>query len=206
MSDTAHQHLLHATRDIKLLNQVIVHNGVLSIERQAPEQFFPYLARSITGQQLSNSAAMTIWGRVELASEGDLLTFCQLDNRDQLRQCGLSNAKIRTLSGLRDAILNEYFEADFYQSSDRERITKQLTELWGIGEWTADMAAMFFFGLPNIWSEKDIALVRGLEKFARSESISPTMILKLCEPYHTYLALHIWECWDTNLLTSLVRD
>jgi len=204
MSEQVHLQLLQATKGLVSLRQAIENNGVMSLSAQQPVQFFIYLARSVAAQQLSNAAASTIWSRVIKAagSEAGLYDFCVESHYQQLRGCGLSNSKVKTILGLRSALESGELGDSLFQSQDRKFITQELTKLWGIGPWTADMAAIFFFALPNIWAPGDAALVRGLEFFASKEGVEPTMILKLTEPYHSYLALHIWHCWDTDILTG----
>jgi DNA-3-methyladenine glycosylase II len=84
-------------------------------------------------------------------------------------------------------------------------IVKTLTQLWGIGPWTAEMTAIFFFGLPDVWSKGDVALARGLALIAEKEGVSEQEILSTVTPYRSYFALHVWQSLDTDLFTSMAN-
>ena len=62
------------------------------------------------------------------------------------------------------------------------------------------MTAILFFGLPDIWSDLDAALNRGIRKLSVLDQSSINQIIELMTPYKSYLSLHIWKAIDTGLL------
>ncbi|ELI1841179.1 DNA-3-methyladenine glycosylase 2 family protein [Vibrio fluvialis] len=205
MSHQIHQTLLNATQPYTLLNQAIATNGVQSLNLQPEALFFPYLARSVAGQQLSNQAAKTIWQRVEALLSDDVTLFDLFTepNSTLLRRCGLSNAKVRTICGVRSALADKQIETHQLAIMTDEELIRSLTQLWGIGPWTAEMTAIFFFGRPNVWSQGDASLKRGLALFAEKENATPTELLAVAAPYHSYFALHVWQSLDTDFFTQM---
>ncbi|EPR4993889.1 DNA-3-methyladenine glycosylase family protein [Vibrio navarrensis] len=199
-----HQQLLSRCAEFSHLSRVLTLNGPQSLERQEADKFLPYLSRAVAGQQLSVNAAKTIWGRVETLCQqhGSLHAVLVDEQYEALRTCGLSNAKVKTLLGINRALNDGTISAQIYHSDDADFITKQLVQLWGVGQWTAEMALMFFFALPDVWSAGDVALARGLNLLAEKEGVAAEKILQAATPYRTYLALHIWQMLDANLMVE----
>ncbi|UUM30318.1 DNA-3-methyladenine glycosylase family protein [Vibrio japonicus] len=196
-----HADLLSKLVAYPVLHAMVSNNGPQHIEKQPPEQFLTYLSRAVAGQQLSVTAAKTIWQRVEAQSEQVGLDGLLVDEHyDTLRSCGLSNAKVKTLLGINHALKEGIICPSVHQSDDAQFITEQLVQLWGVGQWTAEMALMFFFAHPDVWSDGDLALKRGLERMAEQQGVSSEEILQSVTPYRTYFALHVWEVMDAELM------
>ncbi|WP_428774074.1 DNA-3-methyladenine glycosylase family protein [Vibrio sp.] len=204
MSVEVHQQLLEQCQAFPTLCRMLRQNGVMSLAGQPPGQLLAYLSRAVAGQQLSTTAARTIWSRVEQASQpfGGLEAFLLEPNYQLLRQCGLSNAKVKTLLGVNQALQTGLISSDIFTSDDIDFIRQQLVQLWGIGQWTAEMALIFFFAKPDVWSAGDAALSRGLALLAETESASGEQILAAATPYRSYLALHVWAMLDAELLSQ----
>lgn len=205
MSTEIHQKLCQQLASFPILVSALKRNRVLSLNPGPRDQLFTYLARSVAGQQLSNIAARTIWQRVEsLQPEGSCLSDLFVEqHQEQLRQCGLSRAKIRTIIGVRQALELPGFEQALFTFASSEELIRELTALWGIGPWTAQMTAIFFFAFADVWSPGDAALKRGLNWFAGQEGVDSEEILSAATPYRSYLALHLWHCLDTDFFTAM---
>lgn len=200
-SESIHTELLNKLVAYPVLHEMVSKNGPQHIEKQPQEQFLGYLSRAVAGQQLSVTAAKTIWHRVEAHSNQVGLPELLVDkNYDTLRSCGLSNAKVKTLLGINHALKEGIICPSVHQSDDAQFITEQLVQLWGVGQWTAEMALMFFFAHPDVWSDGDLALKRGLNKMAELQGVSSEEILQTVTPYRTYFALHVWEVMDAELM------
>jgi len=79
---------------------------------------------------------------------------------------------------------------------DYQEYKKKITKLWGFGDWSAEMIAIFYLGKTNIWSEKDLILNRGIHELCDKSEINPEKLLALMNPYQSYLALHLWRDKD----------
>ena len=79
---------------------------------------------------------------------------------------------------------------------DDETYKKTITSLWGFGDWSAEMIAIFYLGKTNIWSEKDLILNKGINQICDQCKLTPDELLKIVDPYQSYLALHIWRHKD----------
>ena len=157
---------------------------------------FQALVNSVIAQQLSVKAADTITARVTLALHDDvsptsMLHVAELD----LRSAGLSRAKTRTIKELADAWhANEYDFAD-PKLSDHEIVT-ELTKLWGIGRWTAEMFLMFTLHRLDIWPTGDLAMRRGWEQIhGLTEYVDPKLLDDQGEIFRPYRSVAAWYCW-----------
>jgi DNA-3-methyladenine glycosylase II len=118
---------------------------------------FQGLARIIVGQQLSTASAAAIWERTVAACQpfepGILLALSD----GKLAQVGLSRPKIRTLHAVATACQNGLDLAALEHAAEEE-VHASLTELVGIGPWTADIYVMFSLGRADGWAPGDLAL------------------------------------------------
>lgn len=114
---------------------------------------FSQLMRAIIGQQLSTTAAKSIWQRLENANLINEQRIIQSSDED-LRQCGLSRQKIRYLRSLAE------HQIDFVALNDMsdEQVIAVLTDVTGIGVWTAQMYLLFSLGRADVLATDDLAI------------------------------------------------
>ena len=102
MSKQAHRHLINTSMlRYREVHKLVCANGVIFLKKSAEENLFDFLANVVASQQLSNSAARTIFSRVKnAASEADLplIDFVSTKNSDRLASCGLSEIRLRPCS------------------------------------------------------------------------------------------------------------
>lgn len=160
-----------------------------------------YLAQIVVGQQLSTRAAATIWQRIEtlahsrataipaLALTGDLAA---------LRACGLSADKLRCLQGLAAAEASGELQREpLAQLAPAARATR-LTALRGVGPWSADMLALFYFRDPDIWPLGDLAVRKTFAHFLKDQpGVDLTAAAAVFAPRRSLLALYLWRIANT---------
>ena len=116
------------------------------------------LLRTIVGQQVSFKAADAVWAKLA-ATLGDVTTpdILLAASEDVLRGCGLSRQKqgyARSLAGL---IMAGELDLHHLPSDDEEAIAL-LTQVKGIGRWSAEIYLLFAEGRPDIWPAGDLAV------------------------------------------------
>ena len=203
MSKQIHQILMSKYSNNKTVTRVLETNGCLVLKKKKGGDLFLHLSRTVTGQQLSKVAANTIWGRIESLADKrscDIYSLFEDRNFSLLRGCGLSKSKIRAILELRSALENGAISNEIYDTQDQNVIISEISKLWGFGRWTAEMSALFFFGLPDVWAEQDAALKRAITEVSNLENTSSSSIVKKAAPYRSYLALHLWKANDTRIL------
>ena len=159
-----------------------------------------YLARVVVGQQLSTRAAGTIWGRVEALgkAEQQSIPALALNLPDAtLLACGLSAGKLKTLKALAEADAAGMLKRQRLARLDPAARAVELTALRGIGPWTADMLALFYFRDPDIWPLGDLAVRKTLERFLGDQSrYDLSSAAALFAPHRSVLALYMWRIAD----------
>lgn len=114
---------------------------------------FAQLLSAIMSQQVSVASANAIWGRLrEARLTGPRKIMWASD--DELRACGLSRQKIRYSRALAEARID--FKA--LRDLPSDQVIRILTEVPGIGAWTAEVYAMFSLGRADVFAPGDLAL------------------------------------------------
>lgn len=114
---------------------------------------FAQLLSAIMSQQVSVASAAAIWARLQQARlTGPRKIMAASD--DDLRACGLSRQKIRYARALAEARIN-YGDL---RSRPNDEVIATLTEVSGIGAWTAEVYVMFSLGRADVFAPGDLAL------------------------------------------------
>jgi len=120
--------------------------------RRRPDGFAQLLS-AIVSQQVSVASANAIWGRMQDARlTGPRKIMWASD--DDLRAAGLSRQKIRYARALAEARID--YAA--LRSAPTDQVIATLTEVPGIGVWTAEIYAMFSLGRADVFAPGDLAL------------------------------------------------
>lgn len=158
-----------------------------------------FLSRAVVGQQLSTKAAGSIWGRVEEAAStvnSEIPDFFSQSAFEALRTCGVSGSKVKALQGIREAELAGRLCGKTLAKMDHVSRSAQLLELWGIGQWTCDMASIFFCHCPDVWPEGDITVQNTFSRLIGRRK--PARTAKYFSPHRSYLALAMWALADAR--------
>ncbi len=198
----AHEALLTTAKNYhQPIEQLLLRNGVLNLSDKPNEGLFIFLARTVVGQQLSNQAARTIWGRIiQLQIKESLpLEDLFLNGFDkELSSCGISRSKAKALSILSDYFSKRKLTDQLLDNSTYQEVSEFITSFWGLGQWSADMVAIFYLKMPDVWPEQDAALIRGLRRLLPGEN--PENVAIYYVPYRSYLARHIWFGLDNDFI------
>ncbi len=185
----------HLRRSDPVLCKIINEVGDYRIEFREPE--FATLVRSIVYQQLSGRVAKVILERLVSAAGGKLTPESILKLRPaRMRAVGLSAQKTAYIRDLarrtRDGDL--VFE-DLPHLSDDE-IIERLTQVKGIGVWTAHMFLMFALRRNNVLPTGDLGIRAAIRKaYGLEELPKPAVIEALAEPWHPYCSVASWYLW-----------
>lgn len=134
-----------------LFEQALSETGPLPL-RLKPDGFAE-LFSAIISQQVSVASANAIWAKLQAAGM-DHQDRVAAASEDELRACGLSKQKIRYAGELARAGID--FEA--LRQAPSANVIKTLTEVPGIGPWTAEIYAMFSLGHADVFPPGDLAL------------------------------------------------
>ena len=168
-------------------------------EEKPPKDYFASIASSIISQQISVAAARSIKARV-VALLGEITPESVLAaDFIELKSCGLSEKKTQYLKH-NAAIWHEIPYGDFVLMDD-EAIIKELTKLYGIGRWTAEMFLIFSLARPDVFSYGDLGLMQSLYanytcKPHYTKKIKTTV--DSWSPYRSLASLTLWHTKDNS--------
>lgn len=162
------------------------------------------LLRTIVGQQVSVAAASSVWRKLE-AELGEDTPPEELLARDfdTLRACGLSRQKQGYARSLCELVTSGELSFDDLPHDDEEAIQK-LTQIKGIGRWSAEIYLLFAEGRPDIWPAGDLAVQAALGKMLdMPERPSEKYARELAEkwrPYRGAMAIFSWHAYANPAL------
>ena len=162
------------------------------------------LLRTIIGQQVSVAAASSIWNRLEAhlgpdVHPEDLLAA----DFEALRACGLSRQKQSYARSLCELVANGAINIDHLPADDEAAIA-ELTQIKGIGRWSAEVYLLFAEGRADIWPAGDLAVQAGLHKIlgldARPDEKAARIIGDAWRPHRGAVAVFTWHFYDNPAL------
>lgn len=161
---------------------------------------FDELARSIIHQQLAGKAARAIHDRFNerIGRKGILPDVQDILNTpdEELRSCGLSGAKAAALRDLAERISNGTLPVDTLDSLPDDEIIELLTQVRGIGPWTAQMFLMFRLGRPDVLPVLDLGVRKGAQKIYRMRELPDAKRLeKTARAWKPWRSVASWYCW-----------
>jgi DNA-3-methyladenine glycosylase II len=186
-----------AGRDPVLANLVHLAGPIKHRPRNA-DGHFGALVRSIVFQQLAGVAANAIHGRVRALVDGDFTaaTLAAVPD-DALRAAGLSGAKLAALRDLSAKVLDGTVVLDVSSKHPDEEVVARLTQVRGIGRWTAEMYLMFELRRLDVWPVDDLGVRQG---YALAWGVDPAPTAKELQPlgdrfrpYRSVVARYCWE-------------
>ena len=173
-----------------------------SAHRRNYKQLFSALAGAIVSQQLSTKAADTIWKRLETACKGDVTPLVLSRMRaTTMRTAGLSASKSKALKELSLAVLTGSVDFKKLKKMPEQQAIASLSQVWGIGTWTAEMFLMFALAREDIFSSGDLGLIRSMEKLYgipkdSNKKIYEEFALRWA-PHRSYASRVLWRVRDT---------
>ena len=187
--------LIHLRESDPVLASIIERVGPPQISYREPT--FEALARSIVFQQLSTKAARTIYGRLEEAA-GGVLTPESIQGLSvgEMRRAGLSKQKIGYIRDLAEHALSG--KVDFARLPDMtdEEVITTLTDIKGVGVWTAHMFLIFALRRPNVLAVGDLGVRTAIKRHYKKRILpKPAHIEKLAVNWHPYCSYACWYLW-----------
>lgn len=181
-----------------ILGEVIKQVGF--IPRTISPNPFLSIVRNIIGQQISTKAAVTVFARFSEAIGEVTPQNIYFADAEHLRSCGISHRKIANLKEISRRVLEHELELDkIPQMTDPEAI-HYLSQLPGVGVWTAEMLLLFTYQRPDIVSYGDLIIKRGMERIYGIEKITKKEFLQIRTSYHPFGSIASFYLWHIGNL------
>jgi len=189
--------VVHLKKSDPVLRAIIERVGPCRMEFGPPE--FHSLAEAIIYQQLNGKAAVTIFKRFA-ALAGEPLTpegILKL-TPEQMRAVGLSKQKSSYLFDMAERAQRGELDFTKLPNLSDEEVIKHLTQVKGVGVWTAHMFLMFTLRRPNILPTGDFGVQMAIKKHYRKRKLpNPALMEKIAKPWEPYRSVACWYLWKS---------
>jgi DNA-3-methyladenine glycosylase II len=191
--------LQHLRGSDPVLARVIDEVGAFRMQLRPAPSVFMALARAIAYQQLNGKAAAAIFARVCALFPREVPTPERMlrASDEQLRGAGLSHSKLLSLRDLAQRASDGRLPtlAEIRQMPD-ETIIERLSEVRGIGRWTAEMLLMFLLGRPDVLPVDDYGVRKGFAIAYQRDMPAPKELAAYgvrWKPYRTAASWYLWR-------------
>ncbi len=163
-----------------------------------------YLTYSIMSQQLSVSVAQTLRNRLDhlMGEHPEPETIVSMPF-DLLKGIGLSHAKTTYIKSVSAFAVSQSLSYATLQEMDDDTVIKYLTQIKGVGRWTAEMVLMFSLGRPDVFPIDDLGIRYAMQELFRFRKSSAAALRAKMDlrsrqwaPYRTYAAMYLWRRRD----------
>lgn len=204
--DYAKARRLLARRD-PVLRDLMRRYGPCGLAESQHSDPFRALIRAIISQQLSTHAAATIARRFEALFDGvPTPAAVNATPDEQLRSVGLSGQKVRYLRDLCARIEGGLLPLAALDRMADEEVITVLTEVKGIGRWTAEMFLMFRLHRPDVLPVDDLGIVKAVQRAYRMRALpTPKRLMRLGEAWRPYRSVACWYLWQ-SLANTPVKE
>ena len=180
-----------------ILGEIIDKVGDYSLKKRT--QHFAVLVESIISQQLATNAAEAIFRRFrKLYPRFPTTTQILSTRKSKLRKAGLSGMKIDYLKDLARNIEEGRLDMKSLPKMSDDEVIENLTQVKGIGRWTAEMFLIFSLGRQDVLPVHDLGLRKGVQMaFSLTELPKPKEVEKLGERWRPYRSIATWYLWKS---------
>jgi len=185
----------HLKKSDPILSAIIERVGPYRMEFGPPE--FHSLAEAIVYQQLNGKAAVTIFKRFAALAGEPVMPEGILKLTDaQLRSVGLSKQKSSYLKDMAERAARGELDFSRLPKMTDDEVVKHLTQVKGVGVWTAHMFLMFTLRRPNVLPTGDYGIQMAIKKnYKKRKMPKPEMMAKIAKSWEPYRSVACWYLW-----------
>lgn len=197
--EAARKHLMRAD---PVMRDIVKRVGALEI--QARGKPYEALVRSILYQQLAGPAAAAIEKRF-LAMFGGIPSPAQLAaaSDEQLRTAGISRQKASYFRSIGEHFANGGMSDRKLLRADDDAVIAAVTQIRGVGRWTADMLLMFCLGRPDVLPVGDLGIQNAMRLAYGIDKLPPAKMEEIAEPWRPYRSAGSWYLWRRSDILTL---
>jgi len=188
--------ILHLKKADPVLASIIERVGPYRIQFRDPA--FSTLVRSIVYQQLSGRVAFRIFERLrDLVPDREVTAEAVLAlTVEQMRACGLSGQKTRYIRDLAERTFAGEVDFSLLPGMNDDEVIAALTQVKGVGVWTAHMFLIFALQRPDVLPVGDLGVRTAMRKAYRMRALpKPARMEKIARAWRPWCSVASWYLW-----------
>ena len=195
--NAAHRHF---QKTDKVMAKIIKQCGPISPDK-SKQPHYHALVVAIINQQLSMKAAGTIEKRLRDKTGGRFFkaeTILKLKTT-AMRECGLSNNKVRYICTLAQAIADGELNFRKLTRKNDEDVRDELIQYPGIGPWSVDMFLMFSLHRADIFPIGDLVIRRSMQlHYKMADGVKHNKCISIADSWRPYRSVASFYLWKTS--------
>jgi DNA-3-methyladenine glycosylase II len=187
----------HLSRRDPVIRDLMRTHGKCGLADAQHADPFGALMKAIVSQQLSTKAADTIFRRLMALFAGTPTPMALAALTDtQLRAVGLSTQKLKYMRDLGTRVQDGSLPLHTLDVMSDEDVIVALTQVKGIGRWTAEMFLMFRRHRPAVRPVDDLGIVKAVQKaYGLRKTPTADRLNKIGEAWRPYRSVACWYLW-----------
>ena len=187
----------HLARRDPVIRDLMRTHGKCGLAEAQHGDPFGALMKAIVSQQLSTKAAHTIFTRLVALFDGVPTPRALAVLTDaQLRGVGLSGQKLRYMRDLGGKVQDGSLPLPALEAMTDEDVVVALTQVKGIGRWTAEMFLMFRLHRPDVLPVDDLGIVKAVQKaYGLRKTPSADRLNRIGDAWRPYRSVACWYLW-----------
>ena len=191
----------HISARLPWFGPLVARTGALPLPTKHNRPVAESLVHIVASQMLSRAAAETILIRMQaIATRGERIALHEL-SADQLRICGLSARKARTVTNISDAVQNDPDCFERWRELTFDELLGEVRSFWGLSDWSAGILAIFHFQMPDVFPSNDGSLLRAVKQMP--PEVTAQFPFLEASPYRSYVAITLWAALDAGMLRKV---
>jgi len=185
-------------RDDEVMSSLVNEFGRITVEPVSQGDEFRRMVRSVARQSVSTVAADSVFERLEGSLDDFTPSEVLATPPEELASAGLGETKAEYVRNVARAFERDDYTRDTFADATDDEVHDALTEIRGVGEWTANMYLIFILGREDVLPLGDLAVRRGIEDLYGVETRDEMReIAEAWKPYRTYGTMYVWEWYES---------
>lgn len=163
------------------------------------KDFAKAISLLIIEQQVSFKAAITIKGRfLKLILNKTSEEIINIDD-SEMQSVGISHRKVNYIKNTYSYFIKNKID---FKTLDEKGVIKELTQIKGIGKWTAEMFLIFILFKTDVFSKGDLALLNSIKINYSLKDLSNQKLdslIKKWAPFNTIASLLLWKSIEEKI-------
>lgn len=171
----------------------------ITLKDRYDKDFAKAISLLIIEQQVSFKAAITIKGRfLKLILNKTSKEIIDIDDLE-MQSVGISHRKVNYIKNTYSYFIKNNVD---FKTLDEKGVIKELTQIKGIGKWTAEMFLIFILFKTDVFSKGDLALLNSIKTNYSLKDLSNKKLdsfIKKWTPFNTIASLLLWKSIEDKI-------